>query len=68
MHASIGITKWAGEQSVEICWGHRRDDSGTAGYRRADGWRAIATNGDLVFEDEDGFTEAWEAGEAGLTE
>lgn len=56
---SIGINKWANGQSIECAGSSGEGDSKITGWVRADGARAIETNGDPVFESEDGFEEAW---------
>ena len=54
---SIEIEKWAGGEAVEESW---RSTSELAGWTRADGARAIETNGDPVFEEDEGFEDLWE--------
>lgn len=58
---SIGISKWAGEQAIECTWSVGEGDARLTGWTRADGERAIETNGDPVFEGDDGFEDAWAA-------
>ena len=59
---SIGINKWAGNQGIELVWATGDGDGAWSLWKREDGARAIATNGDPVFEGEDGFEEAWISG------
>lgn len=56
---SIGINKWSKDQSVEMAGQSGESESRITGWVRADGARAIETNGDPVFESEEGFEEAW---------
>lgn len=57
---SVGIAKWADTQSIEIAWQNGTGDARQIGWTRADGARAIETNGDPVFEDAIGFDGSWE--------
>jgi hypothetical protein len=59
---SVAIRKWAGGQRVELVWQRGEADQQRTGWRRADGYRAIETNGDPIWEDDDGMSEAWRAG------
>lgn len=59
---SIGINKWAAGQQLAQVWARGEGDRQTIGWERSDGERAIETNGDPVFEGEEGFEEAWELG------
>ena len=61
MSNSIAIQKWASDSGLELTevW---RSGPESAGWERADGERVIETNGDPVWEHEEGFAEAWEAG------
>jgi hypothetical protein len=54
---SVGIRAWAAEQALEIEWASGE----IRGWSRRDGERAIETNGDPVFESDDGFEAAWDA-------
>ena len=56
---SIGITLWACGQGIEQVWSRGEGDARLIGWERADGQRAIETNGQPVFDGEDGFEEAW---------
>lgn len=56
---SIGINNWSKGQCVEMAGHSGEGESRIIGWVRADGARAIETNGDPVFESEDGFEEAW---------
>lgn len=56
---SIGIYKWAHPVTAELLWESGVGDSRIRGWQRADGARAIETNGDPVFEGENGFAEVW---------
>lgn len=56
---SIGIQKWAGGQTISRIWQNGEGDWRMIGWQRADGARAIETNGDPAFEHEPGFEEAW---------
>lgn len=58
--SSIGIKNWAGRQAIARVWG-AGGDSRLVGWQRADGSRAIETNGDPCFEDTPHFSELWEA-------
>ena len=55
---SRSIRNWAKHRGLIRVWG----DGETIGWERAgDGRRVIETNGDPVWEDDEGFREAWEA-------
>lgn len=58
---NAAIREWAGaELEIEIDWQTGIGDSRLTGYRRADGYRAIGTNGAPVFEgDYDDFDVMW---------
>ena len=56
---SIGISKWASDQSIEQVWESGTGDNRIIGWEREDGERSIETNGDPVFEFESGFDEIW---------
>ena len=56
---SIGITLWASGQGIEQVWSRGEGDARLIGWERADGQRAIETNGQPVFDGEDGFEAAW---------
>lgn len=57
---SMGINKWSGGQRIFKIGESGEGDSRMVAWVRADGARAIETNGDPQFEWEDGFDEAWE--------
>lgn len=59
---SSGITAWAGGMAIEDEWTTGSGDARLTGWVRADGARAIETNGDPVFDGDDGFVDAWAAG------
>lgn len=46
---SIGINKWASEQSIEKVAEHGDGDNKVTCWRRKDGEVALETNGDPVF-------------------
>lgn len=58
---SIGINKWSSESERHKVWELGEGDQRLIGWERADGQRAIETNGDVVFESEGGFHECWYA-------
>lgn len=57
---SIGIRKWAAGFRLIECGRSGYGDEMLIAWKRSDGLRAIETNGDPVFEHEDGFAAAWE--------
>lgn len=57
---SIGIKKWAGELEIEEVARRGEGDARMIAWERSDGARAIQTNGDPVWDGEEGFEEAWE--------
>ena len=60
---SIGIYKWAHPATAELAWETGVGDARLRGWERADGARAIETNGDPLFEGEAGFDETWRNGQ-----
>lgn len=56
---SIGINKWSNGQTLAKIGESGEGDNRIIGWERVDGMRAIETNGDPVFEGQDGFGEAW---------
>ena len=58
---SIGIYKWAHPITAELVWESGVGDSRLRGWERADGSRAIETNGDPFFEGFGEFDDMWNA-------
>lgn len=58
MSRSIWVRLWQGEQDIVLEWAI---GSELKGWSREDGRRIIETNGDPVFQDDEGFEAAWAA-------
>lgn len=58
---SIGINRWSHGQKLTRLWSRGAGDARLTGWQREDGQLAIETNGEPIFESEDGFEEAWSA-------
>lgn len=57
---SAAAAAWVGDLGFEVEWESGTGDAQLIGVVRGDGERVILTNGDPVFEGDEGFEEAWE--------
>jgi hypothetical protein len=58
---SLSIREAAGERGARVVWERGEGDRRLVGWELTDGRRAIETNGDAVWDGDDGFREAWES-------
>ena len=56
---SIAIRKWAAGQGLELAWQQGTGDEQLTGWLRADSYRAIETNADPIWEDDDAMRDLW---------
>jgi hypothetical protein len=58
--SSLGIEDWAGQSDIVQCGSYGRGDARMIAWERDDCTRAIETNGNPIWEGEEGFEAAWE--------
>jgi hypothetical protein len=56
--SSLGIQRWAAGSALTLRWVRGEGDARRIGWERADGYRAIETNGDPILEDSPEWSEA----------
>lgn len=54
------VIAWVADLGFDIAWERGSGDAKRTGIVRGDGERVIVTNGDPVWESDEGFAEAWE--------